>query len=393
MMNIRSSFSFKKTLLLILLSAICFCGCKRIIKSDDSEDAPVDDIKEVSKTEYQRVMNLKLPLKTVLIDNRYSLTIPENCDFQTEKVTSEEVVLGNIEVAKIDTSFLSVNLGDFTSKTEGLYTEQVFIIPSDDAKRFTIADLKKGNERIDYVYYEDENSIIYDQGETFFTYNIQYDEVKKCYLFYKAEISWTQKYPKKQKLELSLHLLKHAKNLMATIYPPAKFDSWEDYVVNMPVLEVNWVNHMFTKIEKELKYFLDPDDQVSPRTPGNYTFVELFRPSQETLGKFNKSIDEINKNLISESTYGSYKDILRLNSQYDYQLREEDGCYVVTNSSKVNAGYSANTFITVLCPVHYKGRTYILKTDKELAPSSTDFFVKMFSYFSKHYTLKTTAQQ
>ncbi|MFD2285686.1 hypothetical protein GJU39_08755 [Pedobacter petrophilus] len=390
MMNIRSNFFVKKFSVFIVLLAICFCGCKRIVKSDDSEDSTVDDIEEVSKVEYQRIMSLKLPLKTVLIDKIYSLTIPEGCDFEVEKVTPEEVVLGNIDLAKIDTSFLSINLGDFFSKNEGLYSEQVYFIPANDSKRFSIADLKKGDERIDAVYYEDENSIIYDQGETFFTYNIQYDEAKKCFLFYKAEISWTQKYPKKQKLELAVHLLKHAKSLTATNYPPAKFTSWNEYVQNMPVLEVNWVNNMFRKIEKELKFFLDPNDQVSPRTPGNYTFVELFSPSQEALLSFYKSIDQIKNNQVIEPDYNSSQLILNLNSQYAYQLKEETGCYVVTNSSKVNDGYSAHTFTTVFCPVDYKGRNFMLKTDKELTPSNADFFVKMFSHFSKHYTLNTT---
>jgi len=391
MINLRSNYFFKKFFIFIVLAALCFYGCKRNEKSDDIGDSTVDDIEEVSKAAYQRIFNLKLPLKTVLIAETYSLTIPQNCDFEVEKVTPEEVVLGNIDLAKVDTSFLSVNLDDFFSKNDGLYSEQVYIIPSNDPKRFSIADLKSGNERIDAVYYEDENSIIYDQGETFFTYNIQYNEAKKCLLFYKAEISWTQKYPKKQKLELSVHLLKHAKSLLTTNYPQAKFDSWNDYVNNMPLLELNWVNNMFTKIEKELKYFLDTNDQVSPRTPGNYTFVELFSPPQETLSDFYKSINQLKTNQVIESDYSSREVILNIDSRYSYQLREEAGCYVVSNSAKMRDGYTAHTFTTVFCPVVYKGRTFILKTDKELTPSHADFFVKMFSYFSKHYTLKTSA--
>lgn len=389
MMNIRSNFFVKKFFIFIVLAASCFCACKRIVKTDVSEDPTVDDIEEVSKTDYQRIMNLKQPLKTVLIDQTYSLTIPESCDFEVEKVTPEEVVLGNIDLSKIDTSLLSINLGDIFTKYGGLYSEQVYIIPANDPKRFSIADLKAGDKRIDAVYYEDENSIIYNDGETFFTYCIQYDEVKKCFLFYKAEISWTQKYPKKQKLELSVHLLKHAKSLMTTNYSPAKFESWSDYVQNMPVLEVNWVNNIFTKIEKELKYFLNKDDQVSPRTPDNYTFVALFSPSPETLRNFNKGIDQIKTNQVIESEYGSRDEILNLINQYTYQLREEAGCYVVSNSTKMRDGYSAHTFTTVFCPVNYKGRTFILKTDKELTPAHADFFVKMFSHFSKYYTLNT----
>lgn len=389
-MNIRSHFFVKKFLVFIVLSAICFNGCKRIVKTDREEDSSMDDIEEVSKSEYQRIMKLKLPLKTVLINKTYSLTIPENYDFEVEKVTPGEVTLGDIDPVKVDTNSVTVNLADFFISNEKLHSEQVFIIPSADSKQFSIADLKAGDERIDAVYYEDENSIIYSQGETFFTCNIQYDEEKKCFLVYRAEISWTQKYPKKQKLELAVHLLKHAKNLMATNYPAVKYDSWNDYAQNMPALKINWVNNMFRKVEKELKYFLDTNDQVSPRTPGNYTFVELFSPSQETLSDFNKSINQVKTNQVIESDYGSRGIILNLRSQYSYQLKEESGCYVVTNTAKMRDGYAAHTFATVFCPVIYKGRTFILKTDYELTPSNADFFVKMFSYFSKHYTLQTT---
>jgi hypothetical protein len=66
------------------------------------------------------------------------------------------------------------------------------------------------------------------------------------------------------------------------------------------------------------------------------------------------------------------------------------GCYVVMASSKNDNGSISIKETTVFCPVDYKGKTFILKTDKDLSPSDADFFVKMFSYFSKHYTLNTT---
>lgn len=391
MMNARSTFSIKKHLIFILLLTVFFGACKRIVKTDTAEDPTIDDIEEVSKAEYQRIMNLKLPLKTVLIDQTYSLTIPENCDFEVNKVSPEEVVLGNINLAKIDTSFLNVSLNNFFTRSERLYDEGVYIIPGNDPKRFSIADLKAGDGKIDAIYYEDENSIVYSDGETFLTYSIQYDDVKKCFLFYKGEISWTQKYPKKEKLELSMHLIKHAKSLMSTDYSPAKFTSWNDYIQNMPILEVNWVNGMFRKMEKELKFFLAPNEEVSPRTPGNYTFVKLFRPSSEALLNFYKNMDQVKANKISETDYYERQEILSLDSRFSYQIKEEKGCYVVTASSKNDNGSLSRTETTVFCPVDYKGINFLLKTDKDLSPSDADFFVKMFSYFSKHYTLNTTA--
>lgn len=390
MMNLRSSF-FKNLLLYGLLSVLFLTSCKRVVKTDLDEVSSADDIEEVSKAEYQQMMNIKVPLKTVLVDQRYSITIPENSDFEVSKMSSKEIVLGDIDLTKIDSSFLNVSLNNFFTRSEGLYSEEVYIVPGNDPKQFSIDDLKASNERIDAVYYEDENSVIYVQGDTFFTYSIHYDDMKKCFLFYKGEISWTQKYPKKQKLALSLLLVKHAKSLTATDYPPVKFTSWNDYLQHMPVLEINWINGMFSKIEKELKFFLEPNEQSSPRTPGNYTFVKLFRPSPDELLSFYKGVDQLKANKISETDYYSRPEILRLDSQFSYQLREEMGCYVVIASSKNDDGRISRKETTVFCPVDYKGKTFILKTDKDLSPSDADFFVKMFSYFSKHYTLNTTA--
>jgi len=389
MMNLRSNF-FKNLLLFGLLSALFLTSCKRVVKTGPDEVSSADDIEEVSKAEYQQMMNLKLPLKTVLIDQRYSITIPENRDFEVSKMSSKEIILGNIDLTKIDSSFLNVSLNNFFTRSEGLYSEDVYIVPGNDPKQFSIADLKASDEKIDAVYYEDENSIVYSDGDTFSTYSIQYDSLKKCFLFYKGEISWTQKYPKKQKLELSLLLVKHAKSLMTANYPSVKFTSWNDYVQHMPVLEINWINGMFSKIEKELKFFLEPNEQSSPRTPGNYTFVKLFRPSPDELVSFYKGVDQLKANKISETDYYSRPEILRLDSQFSYQLREETGCYVVIASSKNDDGRISHAETTVFCPVDYKGKTFILKTDKDLSPSDADFFVKMFSYFSKHYTLNTT---
>ena len=389
MMNLRSNF-FKNILLFGFLSALFLSSCKRVVKTDADEVSSADDIEEVSKAEYQRMMNLKLPLKTVLIDQRYSLTIPENSDFEVSKVSSKEIILGDIDLTKIDSNFLNVSLNNFFTRSEGLYSEEVYIVPGNDPKQFSIADLKASNERIDAVYYEDENSVIYVQGGTFFTYSIEYDNLKKCFLFYKGEISWTQKYPKKQKLELSLLLVKHAKSLTVTDYPPVKFTSWNDYVKHMPVLEINWINGMFKKIEKELKFFLEPNEQASPRTPGNYAFVKLFRPSPDELLSFYKGIDQLKANKIGETDYYSRPEILRLDSRFSYVLKEEMGCYVVMASSKNDDGSISIKETTVFCSVDYKGKTFILKTDKDLSPSDADFFVKMFSYFSKHYTLNTT---
>ncbi|NTE03539.1 hypothetical protein G6M26_07280 [Agrobacterium tumefaciens] len=384
MINERSNFSVKKSLFCIFLLALFFWGCKRVVKKDLDEGAVSDDIEEVSKAEYKRVMNLKLPLKTVLINQTLSLTIPENYTFEASKLAQEnnlEGTMGKIDFAKIDTNSIYVALNNFFISNENLYAEGVYIIPENDPKRYTIADLTTGSDRIDGIYFEDENSIIYNQSDSFFALNIQYDELNKCFLLYKAEMSWTQKFPKKEKLDLFLHLIKHAKNLTSKNFTAEKFTSWNDYVQSMPVLEIKWVNSMLKKIEKELKFFLATDEDVSPRTPGNYTFLKLYNTSPEKALNFYKNIDLIKANKVKDTERSFSQEVLSLDNQYNYKLAEEAGCYVISTTSTGNFPRSE---VDVYCPIDYKGKSFILKTDKEITASDADFFVKMFSHFKSN---------
>ncbi|TDG37809.1 hypothetical protein EZJ43_01580 [Pedobacter changchengzhani] len=382
---------FKKSLLLLFLLGFVFSGCKRVVKSDDDEGGAIADVESVSKADYEKVTKLKLPLKTVSIDNTYSLNIPANSNFEVTKYDPKDEfagMIGNIDLATLKTSFYDVALSNFFTSKEKLYSEDVFIIPHDDANFLTIDKIKKDGEQIENVYYEDENSIVFDQSDSFSAYTIHYDELKKCYIIYKAEMSWAKKFPKKEKIDLFMHFVKHGKSLTAKTFPMIKFSSWNEYVQNMPTLEIDYVNAVFGKLEKELKFFLEVDESVSPRTEGNYTFVELFNTSTEEALYFYKNIDIIKAGKVNDADYVSGKQILSLNSRDKYNLREDSGSYIVNQRYTTEEGKEKVINLTVFHPIDYKNKTYMLKTDTDLGESDVDFFVKMFGYFAKNYTLK-----
>ena len=401
-MNAISNLNFKKAIFslskqnfcYLLLLSLIFLGCKRVVREDDKGVAGADDIEEVSTAEMKKVMDLKLPLKTVLIDKTYNLTIPESNTFSVSKIEptpgEEAEKIGKIDLAKISAGYFSITFDNIFTRHGELYKEEVLIIPENDSKILTIKDVKNQYERADFVYFEDEKSIVFEQSDSFFTIHFDYDEAHKSYIFYRAEMSWSKKFPKKQKLNLFLHLLKQAQNLTNTNYTNAKFTSWEDYVQNSPVIKIDALKDIFKKIEKELKVFLEEGEKVAPRTAGNYEFVQLYRATTGNELAFYKFIDAVKANKVSElgdSGYGNEIFDVRSNSQY--KVRQEEGCYVIDFSAKNYSGQVYSSGVTVVCPIEYKSKSFFIRTMDDLTEADADLFIKMFSYFSKNYTLNT----
>jgi len=394
-MGVINNLNFKNTgFLYLVLLCLFVLSCKRIVKVDREEVAGSDDKEEVSTSKMQEVMALKLPLKTVTIDKRYNLTIPQAATFEFAKIEPQEDAkidkIGAIDLTKLPEAYLYVTLNNTFTLHDELYNEYILIFKENDPKRLTIKDIKENFERMDFVYLEDENSIVFEQGDSFFTIHFDYDEANKAYIFYKAEMSWSKKYPNKQKVDLFLHLLKQAKNLTNRNYVNTKFTSWEDYVQNSPIIEIEIAKGMFKKLEKELKIFLANDEKVSPRTPGNYTFVSLYRATKPKELAFYKFIDAVKSNQVSQlADYDFHQEIYNISDGNDYSVKEQEGCYLISFSSKRFNGEVYKSGITVICPIDYKNNSFFIQTADEILEADADIFVKMFSYFGKNYTLDT----
>lgn len=394
-MGVINNLNFKNTgFLYLVLLCLFVLSCKRIVKVDREEVAGSDDKEEVSTSKMQEIMALKLPLKTVTIDKRYNLTIPQAATFEFAKIEPQEDAkidkIGAIDLTKLPEAYLYVTLNNTFTLHDELYNEYILIFKENDPKRLTIKDVKENFERMDFVYLEDENSIVFEQGDSFFTIHFDYDEANKAYIFYKAEMSWSKKYPNKQKVDLFLHLLKQAKNLTNRNYVNTKFTSWEDYVQNSPIIEIEIAKGMFKKLEKELKIFLANDEKVSPRTPGNYTFVSLYRATKPKELAFYKFIDAVKSNQVSQlADYDFHQEIYNISDGNDYSVKEQEGCYLISFLSKRFNGEVYKSGITVICPIDYKNNSFFIQTADEILEADADIFVKMFSYFGKNYTLDT----
>ncbi|MCZ6914453.1 MAG: hypothetical protein O7C59_08405, partial [Rickettsia endosymbiont of Ixodes persulcatus] len=169
-LNFRNAlFTFKKAgLLYLALLFLTVVGCKRIVSVDEAEVTGSDDKEEVSKAEIQRIMTLKLPLKTVSIDKAYSLTIPEAATFEVAKAEpgdeSKIGKIGKIDLAKIPEGYLYITLNNTFTHHDELYNEYILIFKENDPKALTIQDIKDGFGEVAFVYAEDENSIVFEQG-------------------------------------------------------------------------------------------------------------------------------------------------------------------------------------------------------------------------------------
>ncbi|RBQ10299.1 hypothetical protein [Pedobacter miscanthi] len=392
-MGIINNLNLKNTSLLYFALLCLFASsCKRIVKTDGEETAESDNIEAVSDAQLQKVMAMKLPLKTVTIDKIYNLTIPQSANFEVSKVEPNDETkigkIGNVDLTKLAEPYLYVTLNNTFTRHDELYNEYIVIFKENDTKKVSIKEIKESYGEINFVYFEDDNSLVFDQGDSFCTIHFDYDEANKSYIFYKSEMSWSKKYPKKQKVDLCLHLLKQAKNLTNHSYTNIPFKSWDDYVKNIPVIETELVNGVFKKLEKELKIFLGEDEKVSPRTPGNYTFVSLYRATKPKEQNFYKFVDAVKTNQVSQiSGYDFGSEIYSINREADYQVKQQEGSYLIDFSSKRYSGEIFKSGVTVICPINYKNKSFFIQTADEVPASDTDIYVKMFSYFSKNYTL------
>lgn len=391
-MNVINNLNFKNTIFLYLAILCLFVSsCKRVVKADDEAAAESDNAEAVSKAQMQKVMAMKLPLKTVTIDKIYNLTIPQSANFEVSKVEPNDETkigkIGNIDLTKLPEPYLYVTLNNTFTHHDELYNEYIVIFKENDTRKVSIKDIKESYGDINFVYFEDDNSLVFDQGDSFCTIHFDYDEANKSYIFYRSEMSWSKKYPKKQKVDLCLHLLKQAKNLINHSYTNTQFTSWDDYVQNMPVIETELVKGIFKKLEKELKIFLEENEKVSPKTPGNYTFVSLYRATKPKEQDFHKFLDAVKANQVNSYDFGG--GIHSVNKEANYQVKQQEGSFLIDFSSKRYSGEIYKSGVTIVCPINYKNKTFFIQTADEVPQSDTDIYVKMFSYFSKNYTLDT----
>ncbi|SDL57357.1 hypothetical protein SAMN05421820_101784 [Pedobacter steynii] len=372
----------------LILFILIGSGCKRIVKQD-AQEVPIVSATDY-KAEMKRIMGLKLPQKTIVIDQQYSFSIPAHYIFSVQKLVGADVQeLGKMDLSALKDSISVISFGNVLSKDERLYEQSIMIIPESDSTLLSVEDIKADFPNVETVYFQDENSIIFDQNDNFIALHLKYDALHKSYIFYKAEMGWSQKLPKEEKINLFSHLIRNAKNFTNKTDPAIQFKSWEEYVRNLPVIEVNMVKRFFKKLEKELVIFLDEGETITPRTEGNYELAALSRlTTNEQLG-FLKFIDAVKANKVSELNNSDYnRDVFEVSNQNKYTLSTDGNSYIINISRRGYDDVFNPATIEVICPIDYRNKSFVLKTMvDDLQATDVDLFVKIFNYFSKHYTL------
>lgn len=377
----------------LILFILIGSGCKRVVKQDhQAQEAPAVSEAD-SKAEMKKIMSLKLPQKTILVDQQYSFSIPAHYIFAVQRLAATELEddhkLGKLDLSTLKDSISVISFGNVFSKEERLYHQSIMIIPEADSTLLTVEDIKADFPNVETVYFQDENSIIFDQNDNFIALYLKYDVLHKSYIFYKAEMGWSQKLPKEEKINLFAHLIRNAKNFTDKNTPAIQFSSWEEYAHNLPLIEVNMLNRFFKKLEKEQAIFLEEGETIAPRTEANYELAALSRLTTNEQLAFHKFIDAVKANKVSELTNLDYnRDVFDVNNQNRYTLNTDGNCYIIKTSHKGYDGVFAPGTVEVLCPIDYRNKSFLLKTMvDDLQAGDVDLFVKIFNYFSKHHTL------
>lgn len=374
----------------LLVLSLAFTGCKRIVQQDKSS-IPYIEKQAVTDAEFKKMMALKSPLKTINVD-KYQLSIPENTDFDTMRVMTKDLSAGYDKIGKIDLSrlgdgYLQVILSNIFTRGTQLYTQTVSIIPEKDPQLLTIKDIK-ANLPEGFTYYSDENSLILENDDSFTGIHFDYDTAHQSYFIYQAQMSWSQKLDQKDKLDLFLHLIKNAKNLLQRNPAPAAFNSWEEYVQNRPVIETNILKNIFKKATKELKVFLDPNSEATLGQGNSNGLVKLYRPSGPTQLDFYRFIDAVKTNQLGSLSLSSDKQLFNFSTSNAYSVKQEGSSYIIEASAKDYSGQLRRSY-HVVCPVSYKNKDFFLTNEVDLSGDDINLFVKMFNYFGKKYTLAT----
>ncbi|MEA9413217.1 hypothetical protein [Flavobacterium sp. PL02] len=386
--RMENNFRLKlgKNSLILFAFVTILVGCKRIEKTNDDSSLSVEKKLEISSKEIQRILSTKANLENTQVSDEMKLSIPENYYFRTSSIKKDEIdadsKFGKLALATKDSyDYVEIINSLFVNSKVG--EESVVIIKDDNPSLLTIDDLKEDYE-IETIYFEDENSIVFSEDKTFTTIHFQYDPTTKSYLIYRGSISWSKAFPNEDKLDLAFYFLRNAKNLLSTNFTKQEF-TWKDYVDNRPKIEINLMKFYFKNFKKEMGAFLNVNEISSPEYDG-HSLVKLYRLAPNGDALFYEYLNKLE----TGQSYGAQD--TKWASELFYT---DDKCKVIPkgNSSIVeitSLNYAGEVYekeFMVFSIINYDKKAFLLKTENNLNEKTTDFFVKMFNYYSENFTL------
>ena len=379
----------KIKLIILSILIVSFSNCKRYNSSENSIEIEPEKT-SISKKEVQEVLNLKVNLKNYGETGKYNLAIPSHYYAETTEYGEDSSGL-NFGKLTTTTENLIYNIKIKSSLIEDeLVTETITIIKEDNPNLILIKDLKdevKGEPNFPKpFYYEDQNSIIYDDDIKIILLN--YDVSIKSYIIYQAEVSHFAKISVQDKFNLAIHLLKNGKNLLNTNAKSEPFSTWQDYVINFPKAEINVFINQFANITKEVKVFLNKNERSNIDNQNYF----LYRSNDAMDLEYLKFKDAVKSNNIAgfdlpDEIHDDFENIfLDYEVDFKYNLQQ----YENVDYFKIDDDYETNRE-KLICHFDYQNKSFYIINKKEDSVNK-NFYITMLNYFAKHKTLETTTK-
>ncbi|WP_136668877.1 hypothetical protein [Flavobacterium sp. H122] len=377
----------RKFNLLLFVFAIFFVGCERNEKKNAGEGIAGKKL-EISSGEIQRILNTKANLESSQVSENVRLSLPENYFFRTSTLSKEDVSYSpSISlIVKDSCDYVELKNPLFAINNNQIADEIIFIVKAEKSDLLSVKKMKS-DYNVETVYFEDKNSIVFSDDDTFSTLHFQYDSKTKNYLIYTGTISWSKKFTQEEKLNQAFYFLRNAKNLLSPNFTKQEF-SWNDYVANRPKIEVNLMKYFFKNFKKEMSGFLNVHEVSSPEYD-SHSFFELYRMPKNGEHLFYSFLNQIQE--------GKFEEAYELKWAREL-FYTDDKCKVVPkgNATMIEIteldydGKIYGTKYMVCSTINKGGQSFLLKTDDDLNEGVTDFFLKMFDYYSNHSTLELT---
>ncbi|MFB9077454.1 hypothetical protein ACFFLS_18310 [Flavobacterium procerum] len=382
--NFRLNLRNRNSILFVF--TIILFGCQRIEKTAENEEYPGKKL-EISPKEIQRILNTKANLESVEVSDNLKFSIPENYYFETSTIKKEDIEGADIKYGKLDLttkdSYDVVQIVNALFNENKISEENIIVVKDENPNLVTIDDLKE-QYKIDAIYFEDKNSIVFSEGKTFTTLHFQYDFKIKSYLIYSGSISWTKEFPNADKLNLAFYFLRNAKNLLSDNLTKQEF-TWKDYLDNSPQIEINLMKFYFKDFKKEMDVFLEVNETSSPVYDGISLLTLCRIPSNgDTL--FYQFLNNIETGNYEEANNFKWANGL-IFRQVRYKIIPKGNSTVLEINQLNYEGEVFDKQFVVLTIMNHNKKTFLLKKAKIMNEKIADFYVKMFNYYVENLTL------
>ncbi|MCP2029298.1 hypothetical protein L1276_004482 [Flavobacterium sp. HSC-32F16] len=322
-----------------------------------------------------------------MVSDDIKLSLPGNYYFQTQTIEKEYIdkdsKIGKIDLASIDNYDL-VQIFNSLFIKNNIGEEEIMVIKNQGSNLLNINDLKK-DYRIETIYYQDKNSLVFSDDDTFTTVHFDYDLKTKSYLIYTGSVSWTKKFNKEEKLDLAFYFLRNAKNLLSNNLTEKEF-TWKDYIENRPKIEINLMKYFFNNFKKEIDVFLSIGESSEPAFD-DYSMIKLYRINQDKEAQFYQYLNNLAEGKPHEAQQNAkWASKLLYTDKKCTLIPKENSNLVEIISQYYNGEDYAKEFM-VFSIINKNNKSFILKSNNDLNEKSTDFYVKMFNYYSKNNTL------